>query len=71
MADDGIMMVHETGKPTKHLIGVLVDDGATLKTLAGYIADYIQEEFSRGKTKADCDSEMIKNAIDAFEGGAR
>ncbi len=71
MADNGVLMVHETGKPTKVLIGVLVDDGATLKTLINYIADYIQEEFDRGAKKADVDSEMIRNAMDAFEGGAR
>ena len=71
MAENGVLMINETGKPTKVLIGVLVDDGATLKTLVSYIADYIQEEFSRGKRKVDCDSEMIQDAMDAFEGGAR
>ena len=41
------------------------------KGLARYIADYIQEEFARGKRKADIDSYLIELAIDAYFGGAR
>ena len=38
--------------------------------LCEYIAAYIQEELSRGKTIADIDKWMIADAIEAFEGGA-
>jgi hypothetical protein len=37
--------------------------------LAGYIADYIMEEQSRGNTTVD--KFMVLEAIEAFEGGAR
>lgn len=40
-------------------------------TLPQYIAAYIQEELSRGKTPADIDKWMIADAIKAYEGGAR
>ena len=43
----------------------------TTKGLSSYIADYIQEEFYRGKQKSDVDRQMILDAIDAYDGGAR
>ena len=36
--------------------------------LAQYIADYIAEEFERGNVEVD--RWMIKDAMEAFEGGA-
>ena len=38
--------------------------------LAHYIATYIQEELSRGLSPDDISMTLIKNALDAFEGGA-
>ena len=39
--------------------------------IAPYIAAYIQEEIDRGKTTDDIDQQMIKDAIGAYQGGAR
>lgn len=38
--------------------------------LCSYIADYIQEEFSRGCTAIDIDKYLIAMAIDAYNNGA-
>ncbi len=40
------------------------------KTLAQYVAEYIQEELYRGVIPSDIDSHLIQQAIDAYEGGA-
>jgi hypothetical protein len=42
-----------------------------MQDLAAYIAAYIQEELARGKTAEDIDRQMIADAIEAYEGGAR
>ena len=39
--------------------------------LAAYIAAYIAEEFDRGAPKRAVDEFMIRDAIEAFMGGAR
>jgi hypothetical protein len=38
--------------------------------LCAYIADYIQEEISRGVGLCEIDKYMIAMAIDAYQGGA-
>ena len=40
------------------------------KTLAQYIAEYVQEEMYRGAIPSEIDSHLIQQAIDAYEGGA-
>jgi hypothetical protein len=42
-----------------------------MQDLAAYIAAYIQEELARSKTVKDIDRQMIADAIEAYEGGAR
>lgn len=39
--------------------------------LARYISAYIQEELSRGLLPDEITADVIGDAIDAFEGGAR
>jgi len=38
--------------------------------MCSYIADYIQEEFSRGAGVLDIDKYLISTAIEAYQGGA-
>ena len=40
------------------------------KTLAQYIAEYVQEEMYREAIPNEIDSHFIQQAIDAYEGGA-
>jgi hypothetical protein len=42
-----------------------------MQDLPAYIAAYIQEELARGKTTEDIDRQMVADAIEAYEGGAR
>ncbi len=38
--------------------------------MCSYIAEYIQEEFSRGAGVLDIDKYLISMAIEAYQGGA-
>lgn len=45
--------------------------GRKQEDLAAYIAAYIAEEFDRGAPKRAVDEYMIRDAIEAYMGGAR
>lgn len=65
-----------TNRITKDQLEQAINEGFVLtasqrKELAKYIADYIQEEFYRGRAKEDIDYQLISDAIEAYEGGAR